>query len=77
VLYPPTSDTVKQAKELLARGINQYKAQQYSRALANLEKARNLNPKEAVLYSYLGLTYAGLNRLQEAIEAYRQALNLS
>jgi serine/threonine protein kinase/lipopolysaccharide biosynthesis regulator YciM len=75
-IYPPSTPQIKNARELLVRGMAYYKAQNYTQAEAALKESVNLNPQEAVAYSYLGLTYAGLNRLPEAIGAYRQAINL-
>ena len=75
-IYPPTSDKVKKARELLDKGKGYYEAKNYARAETALKESVELNPQEAGAYSYLGLTYAALDRLPEAIGAYRQALQL-
>jgi len=75
-IYPPTSDKVKKARELLDKGKGYYEAKNYARAETALKESVELNPQEAGAYSYLGLTYAALDRLPEAIGAYRQALQI-
>ena len=75
-IYPPTTDKVKKAGELLVRGKGFYEAKNYAQAETALKEAAQLNPQEAMAYSYLGLTYAGLDRLPEAIAAYQQAIQL-
>jgi tetratricopeptide (TPR) repeat protein len=60
----------------LDKGKGYYEAKNYARAETALKESVELNPQEAGAYSYLGLTYAALDRLPEAIGAYRQALQL-
>ncbi len=45
----------------------------YNEAIAELEKARTLAPDEPVIGEHLGDVYSAVGRLEEALEAYRDA----
>lgn len=49
----------------------------YAQALALLERARGIRADDAVTLTNLGVTYAALGRLNQAIEALRAALKLA
>ncbi len=53
-----------------------YRATDLNRALCQAETAVRLNPAFMKAYDQLGLCYAGLNRIDEAISAFRHAIRL-
>jgi tetratricopeptide (TPR) repeat protein len=55
-------------------GFQYYLQSELHSALAPLEKARRLNPKESQPVLYLGLTHESLGDTDQAIEFYRQAI---
>lgn len=51
------------------------KSEDYEEALAALEAAAELNPRYPDLPNYLGIALAELDRLEEAMDAFRRAIN--
>ena len=54
-----------------------YKRGEYELALSNLEKAVESLPKLAVVRYHLGLTYAALNRIEDASKQLKTAFELN
>jgi protein O-mannosyl-transferase len=57
-------------------GQRRLKQEEYARALFHLERAVQLKPELADIHNLLGLDYCRLNRFEEGIAEYRQALQL-
>jgi tetratricopeptide (TPR) repeat protein len=56
------------------RGLRLLKAGSYADAIEHLESACDLGPRFADLVNYLGVAYAEVGRTEEAIAAFRRAL---
>jgi len=71
-------DMIAQAKEIVDEGDKLYNAGQYDAALQKYEEARPLLPEKVqhALWAQLGRTHAHLNQPQEAIAAFRRAIEL-
>jgi tetratricopeptide (TPR) repeat protein len=54
-----------------------YDAMQFTAAVANSRKAISLNSRFVKAYDNLGLSYEALGKLDDAVEAYRQAVRLN
>jgi len=63
--------------EYLSKAREWLKAEQYEKALPEFDRALTLKPKYPDLHNYRGVVLCGLDRLGEAIEAFRQAAALS
>jgi type IV pilus biogenesis/stability protein PilW len=50
---------------------------EYTKALPELLKARELTPKDAAVHNYLGLSYYGMKEYGLAIESFQKALALN
>ena len=57
-------------------GMLQVERKNYAEAAKHLAKAAELGVNDAPLYNFLGISYSRTNRLQKAVESYRQALKL-
>ena len=66
---PPGPRALLEGKRLLDAG-------NYPEAVASLEKASSLLPKNALAWNYLGLAYHAAQQPEQAIRAYRVALSL-
>src|SRR5947207_13062829 len=66
---PPGPRALLQGKRLIDDG-------RYHEAVAKLEKATGLLPRNALAWNYLGLAYHGSQQLEQAAKAYRLALSL-
>ena len=66
---PPGPRALLQGKKLIDQG-------RYPQAVAQLEKATVLLPKNALAWNYLGLAYHGSQQAEQAARAYRTALAL-
>jgi tetratricopeptide (TPR) repeat protein len=53
-----------------------YEKAEFDRAIADLNKAIEINPKSALAYSNLGWTYEAMGDEREAITQYRKALEI-
>jgi len=63
--------------EFLNSGINLYKNGEFELSRATLEEAKALNPKNWLIYFYLGNVYYQLNDLDNAIINYTTGLDLT
>jgi len=54
-----------------------YDAMRFTAAVANARKAISLNSRFVKAYDNLGLSYEALGKLDDAVEAYRQAVRLN
>lgn len=59
------------------RGICYYNLRQYNSALADYDKAAQLNPEDAEIYFNKGRTYKKLDQLGRAIASYDKAIELN
>lgn len=66
---PPGPRALLQGKKLIDEG-------RYAEAVAQLERAAALLPKNALAWDYLGLAYHGNGQVEGAVKAYRTALAL-
>jgi tetratricopeptide (TPR) repeat protein len=66
---PPAERTLMQGKKLVDEG-------HFAEAVPKLEKATRLLPKFAPAWNYLGLAYQGNGQAEQALRAYRAALDL-
>ena len=66
---PPGPRALLEGKRLLDEG-------SYPEAVASLEKAAGLLPKNAIAWNYLGLAYHAAQQPEQAVKAYRVALSL-
>lgn len=66
---PPGPRALLEGKRLLEEG-------NYPEAVASLEKAAVLLPKNAIAWNYLGLAYHAAQQPEQAVKAYRVALSL-
>ena len=66
---PPGPRALLEGKRLLEEG-------NYPEAVASLEKASSLLPKNALAWNYLGLAYHAARQHEQAVKAYRVALSL-
>jgi serine/threonine protein kinase/Flp pilus assembly protein TadD len=64
------------AKEFFAEGIKQYDDNKFKEALVALEKARDHKLKQPELFLYLGAAYDKLDKPEEAIKAWEDAVKL-
>ena len=53
-----------------------YEKAEFDRAIADLNKAIEINPKSALAYSNLGWAYEAIGDEREAIAHYRKALEI-
>lgn len=65
------------AEIYLERGFNRHKRLQYRQALADLERAIQLDPDSPIAFFRIGAVYRVLERNHEAIEAYTAAIELA
>jgi len=63
--------------EFFKKGITFYKSNDYELSRVNLEEAKNIDPKNYLIYFYLGNAYYQLNDLDNAILNYTTGLNLT
>lgn len=66
---PPGPRALLEGKRLLEEGV-------YPEAVASLEKAATLMPKNALAWNYLGLAYHASQQPDQAVRAYHVALSL-
>ena len=59
------------------RGAMHILTKENEKALLDLEKAHQLNPHDAMIVFYLGVVYAGQNKIQKAFDSFRQALAMN
>ena len=57
-------------------GFQYYQQNEMPKAIAEFEKARDLDPRHAEAALYLGLAYESVGRTAEALELYRRAIQL-
>lgn len=67
------SDT-DSAKSLISQGLHYMEMEQYDKALIAFEEIRRQDPGSGI-YCYIGMVYQEQNRLSDAVEAYKIALN--
>ncbi len=60
------------AEQSLNQGKAYLNARRYQEALAEFERARNLDPGNKDVYYLIGSAYQGMNQFERAAEAYRQ-----
>jgi tetratricopeptide (TPR) repeat protein len=72
----PTANVVT-IEDYLNRGFSYYTKDNLDKAIANFNKAIELNPQIAEAYLYRGLTYTKRNELDKAIEDYNKAIEIS
>jgi len=65
------------AENFLARGISEYKAENYEEALESLIKAREQQPESSMAAYYLGLTYKQMGNYGESAKQLSDAVRLS
>src|SRR5438045_4859281 len=58
------------------QGVEQQKARKYNEAIESYQKAIKAQPNYVPSHVNLGISYAQLNRFEESITAFRQALKL-
>lgn len=63
--------------EYLSKAREWLKAEEYEKALTEFDRALTIKPKYPDLHNYRGVVLCGLDRLDEAIEAFRQSAALS
>ncbi|HEY2882706.1 MAG TPA: tetratricopeptide repeat protein [Pirellulales bacterium] len=68
--YSPAEQNVNTGKELLKSG-------NYKEALQSFEEAQKIDPKEPTSYFYQGIVYRQLGRLDDAIDAFSTAADLT
>lgn len=61
---------------LLELGQSYLLYKEYDNAIKKFSEALKINPHDPELYYYLGLSYEGAERLQEAISMYEKTLQL-
>ena len=64
------------AEEYVRRGMAYYARKQFDAAVADLNKAISLNPKEREAYYALGMVRKAQEKKEEAVAAFQQALDL-
>jgi tetratricopeptide (TPR) repeat protein len=64
------------AVEFQKRGMAYYARKQYAEAEADLKKATSLDGNNIDAYYSLGMVYKAINRKDEAVAAFKQALEL-
>jgi Tfp pilus assembly protein PilF len=57
-------------------GMLQFEEQNYAEAANHLARSAELGLNDAPLFNFLGISYSRTNRLQKAVESYKQALAL-
>jgi Flp pilus assembly protein TadD len=62
---------------LLARGNQAYKARKYAEATAHFRKATEVNPRNPVGHHKLGDSLMQTGKLDDAAQAYQQAIDLT
>ncbi len=67
------SDTDSE-RNLLSLGLQYMEMEQYDKALTTFEEIRRQEPGSGI-YCYIGMVYQEQNRLSDAVEAYKNALN--
>lgn len=79
ILNNKEAEILNRAKAMLAAGDKLYNAGQYEAALEKYEAARPLVPQKVLdqLYVQEARAHAKLNHIDEAIKAYRQAIELA
>lgn len=67
----------QQTSPTLERGIGLYKHENFDEALPVLKKARSEEPRSSLAAYYLGLTYKQLQKYDEAIASFKDAITYS
>jgi len=68
---PTTTDAETRAKDFLEQGRQYIRVKNYKMAIAALEQAVNLDPKNATAHYELGIAYANLGNKQKAMEEHK------
>lgn len=74
-VIPTESFALDQAKKTLEKGIGQYRHENYDEALATLKRAKEEDPRSAMVSYYLGLTYKRLEDYESAIPHLKDAVS--
>jgi tetratricopeptide (TPR) repeat protein len=65
------------ANEYLQKALDRLAAEDYEKALGELDRAVELNPEYPDLHNFRGIVLCEMERLDEAIDAFRQSASLS
>ncbi len=65
------------SKEYLARALEQMRGKEHEKALEDLDRALELNPKYPDLHNFRGIVLCELERFDEALAAFRRSADLS
>lgn len=67
---------MKSTSDLDRRGYEAFEAQNWSQAAELFRQSTEQNPNSAMIWYYLGMAYSNTGQTQNAIDAYRQSLQL-
>ena len=65
------------SKEYLTRALEQMRAKEYDKALEDLDRALELNPKYPDLHNFRGIVLCEQERFDEALAAFQRSAELS
>lgn len=70
------AQTAKQLKETTEQAASAFKVGKFEEALAKYRQLQNADPKDAALAFNIGATYQAMKQLDQAIQSYKQAIQL-
>jgi len=75
--YTAVTTDANDAQSLYERGVKELWQENWSAALAYLQKAKEKNPQDVYVWFCLGYCYGNLGRYQDEIESYKQAIRIN